>query len=382
MGNKKIKKILFVAGEASGDLHAGNLISFLKKFEKDLYCYGVGGENMIKAGARIVFNYSKIAVIGVTEIFTHLKEIIKVFYWLKKSIRNDRPDLIVLIDYPELNIRLAKYAKKRNIKVIYYISPQVWAWRRRRAKKLGRWVTKMLLILPFEPDFYKKTELDVEFVGHPLLDEIKGDAKSEQIEIKKRLGVGKDMTIIGILPGSRIKEVAKLLPIMIEASQILREKFPNLYFILPLAPEIKKEDVELITLNYNLNIKIVKNNVYDILKISKIALVASGTATLEAAIINTPIIIIYKVSLLSYLIGKLLIKIPNIGLINIVAGGQVVPEFIQKDISPKKVAKKAEEILTNKEIRQKIISDLVDVKNKLGSPGASERAARIILNYL
>ncbi|MDY6862689.1 MAG: lipid-A-disaccharide synthase, partial [Thermodesulfobacteriota bacterium] len=309
MGNKKIKKILFVAGEASGDLHGGNLIRSLKSFEGTLYCYGVGGENMRKAGAEIVFNYSRIAVVGATEIFTHLKAIIKVFHWLKRSIRNDRPDLLVLIDYPELNIRLAKYARKRNIKVVYYISPQIWAWRRKRAEKLGRWVTKMLLILPFEADFYKNTELDVEFVGHPLLDEIRDDVKSEQIEIKKSFDLDEDRIVIGLLPGSRKKEVAKLLPVMLETGEILKGRLKNLYFILPLAPEILHEDVEAIIEKYNLHIKIVKNNVYNILKISKIALVASGTATLETAIINTPMIVLYKVSLLSYIIGKLLIKI-------------------------------------------------------------------------
>ena len=374
------KKILIVAGEASADLHGSNLIKAIKELNPNIHFYGIGGEKIRGLGVDVLFDSSSMAVVGVMEVFSKLRTILKALRELKRSLDIYHPDLVILIDYPDFNLYLAKFAKKRGIPVLYYISPQVWAWRGGRVKKIARLVNKMLVILPFELRFYEKERLDVEFVGHPLIDIVKPELSKK--DALKRFGLDKDKMTIGLLPGSRKSEVKLLLPEMLKAAEILEEKLGNLQFVLPVASTIDKIDIDRIISkrkNY-LKINVITSNIYDAINISRVVIVASGTATLEAAIMNSPMVIIYKVSPLTYLIGKLLVRIENIGLVNVVAGRRVVPELIQSNVTPERIANEVIEIFGNNELYFTIKNELAWVKEKLGSPGASLRAAGIVEN--
>lgn len=376
--DKPSKRILIVAGEASADLHGANLIKAIRELNPDIYFYGIGGERIKRMGAEVLFDSSSMAVVGFMEVFSKLKTIIKASRELKKSLDVYHPDMLVLIDYPDFNLNLAKFARKRGIPVLYYISPQVWAWRRGRVKKIARLVDKMLVILPFELSFYEEEELDVEFVGHPLIDVAKPEFSKE--ETLEKFQLGKDKVIVVLLPGSRKSEVELLLPKMLKASSILNERLEDLQFVLPVASTISKDEIEKIINNFSSSVKInvITNNIYDVINVSSVVIVASGTATLEAAIMNSPMVILYKVSPLTYLIGKLLVKVKDIGLVNLVAGKRVVSELIQNDVTPERIADEVMRILEDKELSLKIKDELNWVKEKLGDPGASSRAARIV----
>lgn len=375
--NELSKKILIVAGEASADLHGSNLIKAIKEFNPNVHFYGVGGQRIKEAGVNVLFDSSDMAVLGIMEVFSKLKTIIKAFRELKKSLKVTHPDLVILIDYPDFNLHIAKFARKRGVPVLYYISPQVWAWRRRRVKKIARLVNKLLVILPFEASFYEKERIDVEFVGHPLIDIAK--PKFSREEALERFNLDNDRITIGLFPGSRKSEVKLLLPKMLKAAEILNKKLGNLQFVLPVASTINKIQIEKIISNtFNkVKVNVITDNNYDAINISRVVIVASGTATLEAAIINSPMVILYKVSPLTYLIAKLMIKVENIGLVNLVAQKRVVSELIQHDVTPERIAGEVLKILEDSELYSKIKDELTWVKEKLGAPGASFKAARI-----
>ncbi|NQU03396.1 MAG: lipid-A-disaccharide synthase [Syntrophaceae bacterium] len=379
-GNPQKKKIMIIAGEASGDLHGSNLVREMLSLTPDLYFYGVGGERLKKAGVELVANSADMAVVGLTEVLSKLGAILKVRRQLKESLRKSRPDLLILIDYPDFNMPMAKLAKKNGIKVFYYISPQVWAWRKGRRYSLGRTVDRMAVILPFEKQAYDDVELDVRFVGHPLLDVVK--TKYTREEALKKFGLKADFTTVGILPGSRENEVAKLLPEMLGAADILKEKIPKSQFILPLADTLDSNSLSEIIRHYPADIKITKNAVYDTIAIADIAMVASGTATLETALLGTPMIVAYKVSPLSYLMGRIFIDIDHIGLVNIIAGKTVAPEFIQGDAKAEKMAEGVFDILDDKKRMDEIKAELKKVREKLGNPGAAKRAATMACELL
>jgi len=366
-----------VAGEASADLHGSNLINAIRELNPNVHFYGVGGQRIKEAGVNVLFDSSDMAVVGVMEVFSKLKTIIKAFRELKKSLKVNHPDLVILIDYPDFNLHLAKFAKKRGIPVLYYISPQVWAWRRRRIKKIARLVDKLLVILPFEVPFYEKERIDVEFVGHPLIDIAK--PKFSRETALERFNLDKGKITIGLFPGSRNSEVKLLLPKMLKAAEILNKRLGNLQFVLPVASTINKIQIEKIIGNTcnNVRVNVITDNNYDAINISRVVIVASGTTTLEAAIINSPMVILYKLSPLTYLIGKLMIKVENIGLVNLVAQRRVVCELIQHDVTPEQIAGEVLKILEDRELYSKIKNELTWVKEKLGAPGASFKAARI-----
>jgi lipid-A-disaccharide synthase len=292
-----------------------------------------------------------------------------------------KPELVILIDYPDFNLNfIAPAAKKRNIKIFYYISPQVWAWRKSRINKIKRLVDKMAVILPFEVDTYAKKGFVVDYVGHPLLDLVK-PAYSKQ-ESQKIFNLDNSKTTIGLLPGSRLSEVTKLLPEMLRAAEILTHKIPNVQFILPLADTLDEQTVSDILSAFPIKVKVTSGQTYDAISCCDLAIVASGTATLETALLGVPMIIIYKISPLSYFIGKLIVNVQNIGLANIIAGKTVVPELIQEDASGSRIAVEALNILTDEKRKQVIIKELAAIRSKLGNPGAARKTAQLAYDML
>jgi lipid-A-disaccharide synthase len=373
--NRKNKTIMIVAGEASGDMHGANLVREMLKVDPALNFYGIGGNKLREEGVKLLANASDMAVVGLTEVISKLGSILKIMGMMKRSLDERRPDLVILIDYPDFNIPLAKAAKKRGIKVFYYISPQVWAWRKSRIGQIKRTVDKMAVILPFEVETYRQEGFEVNYVGHPLLDMVKLNYSKQ--ESRKIFGLDKDKITIGILPGSRPSEVGKLMPELLGAAQILEQEMPDIQFVLPLADTIEEIIITEIISRFNVKVKVISGHTYDVISCADLALVASGTATLETALLGVPMIIVYKISLFSYFIGRLIVDVKNIGLVNIIAGKTIVPELIQGDASGGRIAIEALSILKNGDRRQEMIKELAAIRARLGEPGAARRAAQI-----
>ena len=292
-----------------------------------------------------------------------------------------KPELVILIDYPDFNLNfVAPAAKKRGIKIFYYISPQVWAWRKNRINKIKRLVDKMAVILPFEVDTYAAKGFAVDYVGHPLLDLVK-PAYSKQAS-QKIFKLDESKTTIGLLPGSRLSEVVQLLPEMLRAAEILAQKIQNVQFILPLADTLEEKTVDDMVSAFNVKVKVISGQTYDAVSCCDLAIVASGTATLETALLGVPMIIIYKISPLSYFIGRLIVNVKNIGLANIIAGKTVVPELIQKDASGNRIAAEAMDILTDEKRKLEMIKELAAIRSKLGNPGAARKTAELAYHML
>ena len=381
MGITSGKKILIIAGEASGDLHGSHLVKELLSLDQSLQVYGVGGKKMENEGVELIADSKEMAVVGITEVLLKLKGIYLIYRKLKNSLTANSPSLVILIDYPDFNLRFAREAKKKNIPIVYYISPQIWAWRKGRIKKIGRLIKKMIVIFPFEKKIYEEANIDVDFVGHPLLDSIRSQFSREEAFQKFSLTSG--VTTIGLLPGSRMNEVKRHLHPMLEAIPLISKQINPVQFIIPVAPGLDWGEVQnLVGSGKHENIRVVENNIYDVMRISDVVIVASGTATVEAAIMGAPMIVVYRVSPLTYLLGKLLIKVKNIGMVNIIAGKTVVPELIQKDVTPEKIASAVLQILENPSKQEEIKKELSSLKEKIGNPGASFRAAQIIISLL
>jgi len=374
------RKILIVAGETSGDLHGAHLIKAALSLDPKLHFYGVGGVHLRSMGTEVVFDNAQVAVVGIVEVLSKLGSIYRVFRWLKRSLDRDKPALAILIDFPDFNLRLAKEANKRGIPVFYYISPQVWAWRKGRVKKIAKLVHKLVVILPFEVSFYRERGIDCEFVGHPLIDIVKPHlAKEKALDIFR---LDKDKRTIGLLPGSRREEVHNLLPVLLKSAHLLLRDFPNLQFVIPIAPAINRFEVEKYIADSNVDIRVVGEHTYDVLNICDLIITASGTATLEATIMSTPMIIVYKVSFLSYLVGRLLVKVKDIGLVNLIAEKRIVPELIQGQASPVNIFNEASRMLKDPHLLSVIRGELEKVREKLGNPGTSQRAAQILYRVI
>lgn len=378
--NTKTKRVIIAVGEASGDLHASHLVKSMLKAKPSLDFYGMGGEKLREAGVRVIFDISELSVMGITEVIRHLGRFYHIFSWIKKSLKNDRPDLIILVDSPDFNLRLARVAKKYNVPVLYYISPQVWAWRAGRVKKIGRLVDKMVVVFPFERSIYEKEGIDVTFAGHPLLDIVKVNKSKE--ENLKTFGLDEHKTTIGLLPGSRMSEVKSLLPPMLGAAEKLSMQFENLQFIVPVAPGLKREEIEKMTTGSTVAVRVVNNTIYEVIDISHLVVVASGTATLETALLTTPMVIVYKMSPVSFFIGKALVKVPHIGMANIIAGKKVVPELLQDEVTAENIIREVSRMLEDTAYHRSICEELTSVKGNLGAPGASGRAAEVALTML
>jgi len=370
------KKILIVAGEASGDLHGSSLIRELKNINSHLQFFGIGGDKMRREGMELVYHIDKLSIMGFFEVLRNLGLIREVMRVMVRSAEQRKPNLVVLIDYPGFNLRFAKRIKKLGISIVYYISPQVWAWGGNRVKKMKGLIDKMIVIFPFEVDIYKRFDIDCEFVGHPLLEVVRPILSKEDFQSK--FDLRKNEILLGLLPGSRWQEVEKILPLMLESVELLGSRIKNLRVMLGLAPTIKKEKVQTILDQFKGRVEIIENLTYDLMKHSDLLLVASGTATLESAILGTPFLVLYKTSFWTYLFAKSLVSIPNIALANVVAGKKIIPEYIQNKAIPKNIAEEMYDILTNKQRYKAIQDELSIVKEKIGEVGASKKAAQII----
>ena len=371
--------IMILAGEPSGDIHGGHLCRELKNISPGIQLFGMGGPKMEEAGFEVVHRIGDTGVVGFWEVYKELGKYWKIFKKMVAVMEERRPDAVILIDYPGFNIRFARKAHQLGIKVYYYISPQLWAWGQWRIKKIRRYVDKMLVIFPFEKEFYNSHGIEAEFIGHPLIGTLNLDLSKE--ECQKHLGITSS-PVIGLLPGSRRGEIEKIMPILIETAKILQEKIPEAKFILPIASIELRPLIEDQLKQTSVKIRTREGSGKEIIVASDLLILASGTVTLEASVYLTPMIIVYKISFFSWLMGKILIKIPFIGLVNIVRGQKIIPEFIQYQAQPEAVAQAGLEILTQPEIRERMIGELKIVKDKLGRPGAATRAAAVITNSL
>ena len=378
---EEAKRILIVAGEASGDLHGSNLVRALKRYDPGITVSGIGGTHMKQAGVEILVPASEMAVVGLTEVLFRLGVILKARQTIKNMLKSiPSPDLLILIDYPDFNIHLASLAKRWKIPVLYYISPQVWAWRKGRINKLAKRVDRMAVILPFEEDLFREKGVKVTYVGHPLLDAIPEHFSKE--DTVGRLDHQNAAPVIGLLPGSRQEEIENTLPLMVKAVEIISSRYPQLECLLPVAPTVSVDLVQSFLTDSNTVIHISDVDIYRTLRTCDLALVASGTATLETAIMGVPMIVVYRVSPVTYWIGKRLVNVPYISLVNLVAGRQIVPELVQDEFNPEKLAEEAFRILEDRREREDMIQNLKAVKDRLGEGGASERTARLAIEMI
>jgi lipid-A-disaccharide synthase len=370
------KDILIVAGEASGDLHGSSLIRELRNVNPQIQLFGIGGDRMKKEGMELLYHIDKLSIMGFFEVLSKLRMIREVMKTMLRLAKERRPDLVVLIDYPGFNLRFAQRIKKMGVPIVYYISPQVWAWGGNRVKKMKGLIDKMIVVFPFEVEIYKKFDIDCEFVGHPLLEVVRPILSFEDFQSK--FDLRKNEVLLGLLPGSRWQEVERILPIMVQTAELLGSRIKNLRVMLGLASTIKRQRVQTILDQFKSRVEIIENLTYDLMKHSDLLLVTSGTATLESAILGTPFLVLYKTSLWTYLFAKSLVSIPNIALANVVAGKKIVPEYIQNKAVPKDIADETYDILTDKPRYKSIQNELSLVKEKIGEAGASKRAAQII----
>ena len=369
-----------VAGEVSGDLHGSHLVEALQRIEPEIQFFGVGGEGLKGRGMKLLYPAQSLSVVGITEVFVKLRTVLKALRGLKGSLEREKPDLIILIDFPEFNLRLAKIARRRGIPVVYYISPQIWAWRPQRIKLIARVVKKMIVLFPFEVPLYETAGVDVEWVGHPLLDIVKPTLPKEKAF--REFGLDPKRRTVGLLPGSRIHEIERLLPPLLASAHLLQKEIPDLQFVIPLAPGISRTILSSQMKNISFPVKVVEGFTYDVMNLSELLIMASGTATLEGAILGKPMIIVYKVSLPSYWVGRALIRVDHIGLVNLVAEREIAPELIQKDVNPERIADEASRILRDPILSRKMAESMDEVRQKLGEPGAAQRAAQIVSSLL
>ncbi len=375
---------MVVAGEASGDLHGAHLVREMQLQRPDLTFCGMGGDELAATGMEMLFDAAKIAVVGITEVFSHLGDILKARRTLISRLKDNPPALLILIDYPDFNLLLGKVAKRLGIPIFYYISPQVWAWRSGRAKKIAKIADRIGVILPFEKEFYKQSGVDVDFVGHPLMDSVKTTVPRKQY--LKNFSIDPQHKIIGLLPGSRRKEISSLLPIFLSSAVKLKEKYDdNFVFLIPKASTVSLEILEengLAEYQDKLDVRIITDNRYDMMAACDAVVAASGTVTLELAILGIPMVAAYRISPRTYRLGRLLIKLQYMTLVNLVVDKYVVPELIQDDVDADNIVKHLSTFLFNDKVYHKTRSELNEVRLLLGEPGASRRAAELALSLV
>ena len=369
-------RILISAGEASGDLYAGAVTCGIKQLDPETEVFGMGGDCLREAGGEVLFDIKDHSLMGFVEVLKKLPDVWKLRNAFIDLMEKRKPDVLLTIDYPGFNMRLAKLAKERGINVVYFIAPQVWAWRPGRAADVAKVTDKIACIFPFEYDLYKSYGADIEFIGHPLVDTVKPSLSRKEAEelAGKRTG----HPLILLMPGSREMEIQRLLPVMLGAAKILKQKRPELDFSIPRAATIAKEILEDSIRQAGLDIRLIEGHNYDVMSVADLAIVTSGTVTLEAAMCGLGCAILYKSSPVSFWIAKRVVKIPNIGLPNIVAGRQIEPELLQDDCTPEKIAATALELLEPERFAR-LQRDLQEVKEKLGEPGAVKRVAELVL---
>ncbi len=369
---------MIVSGEASGDLHGAHLVAAMRQLHPDLAFCGMGGDALRGQGVDILYDAAKMAVVGLVEVVTHLKDILAARRILVEELQNNPPDLLILIDYPDFNLLLAAKAKKLGIPIFYYISPQVWAWRSGRVKKIGRLVDRMAVILPFEKDFYQARGVEVDYTGHPLVDFVNTSMSRNEFCSLNR--INPDNKLIGMLPGSRKKEIRSMLPVFLQTAEKLAASHAGLTFLLPLAPTLTVEDLQQCGLdNCSVDVQVISENRYDLMASCEVVMAASGTVTLELALLGTPMVVSYKMAPFTWFVANLLINVDYASLVNLIAGYQVVPELLQDQCTPDSISYAINEIFPGTPKRDKMLDGLSEVRQKLGKSGASLRTAELVL---
>lgn len=372
--------ILFSAGEASGDQHAANMFLEIKKHQPDIKAIGMGGVKMAQAGIDIRYDSGSIGVIGVVEVLKHYGEIRRALKLMQQIIDTERPDLLICVDYKEFNFKLAKFAKQQGIKVLFYVSPQVWAWRAGRVKAYGKVIDMMAVIFPFETAYYEAEHVPVRYVGHPSVDKV--HPQYSKAEDMARFELNANKPVVGLLPGSRANEIKRLLPVMLAAAERLQARFSDCQFILPQADSISDKLLTDYLQASAIKITVIKQQPYDVIQCCDAVMASSGTASLEIALLTVPMLICYKLSAITYWLGRLLVKTPFIGLPNIVAGKRIVKEFIQHEATAEVLAAEVEQILTDATYRETMRENLTVVKQQLGEGGGSKNMAMLALEML
>ena len=369
-------KYYIIAGEASGDLHASNLVAEIKKKDKKAEFRGCGGDLMKAQGVELLKHYRTMAYMGFVEVAVNLRKVLGNIAQCKKDIVDYHPDVVILVDYPGFNLRIADFAHENGFKVVYYISPQIWAWKRRRVHKIKKSVDKMLVILPFEEEFYRRYGVDVTFVGNPLLDELAKVGTGNRSIFLRRNSLGERREIIALLPGSRRQEVKRTLPVMIKVAS----HFPDYQFVIAGISSLDKSLYK--DIMGQSDVFFVENQTYELLQNSSAAMVTSGTATLETALFSIPEVVCYKATDFSYRLAKWMIKVKFISLVNLIMDREVVKELIQGDMNEDNLVKELDQLLHNGKRQRKLLEDYEELKDKLGNVGASEKAAEIICESL
>ncbi len=370
------KKIVISAGEASGDLHSANLVKALKNINPNVEVSAMGGDHLRKAGANVIIDCADLAVMGLIEVLINYRKLKGALNQMIEHVLSTKPDLLILVDYQEFNMKLAEQAKKDGIKVLFYIGPQVWAWRSHRVHSMAEKIDMMAVLFPFEVDFYTKANVPVRFVGNPLVDEAKADKPKSELICQFNLEQTKK--VVGLLPGSRKAEIKRILPIQLRSAKKLKQKHPNLQFVLAVASTFNINDIKAQCVGYeDLNIQFIQDSPYNTMSVCDAIITASGTATLEIGLMGVPFVITHKIAPLSYAILSRMMTIDRVGLVNIVAEKMIVKELIQNQAKPQLIADEIDQILTQDDYRQTMINEFKILKDKLGTSGGSQLVAEL-----
>jgi lipid-A-disaccharide synthase len=373
------KEIMLVVGEASGDMHGAELVKALLKRDPNLTFFGVAGDQLQRMPFEAVFTVAKLTGMGLLELAGNMKNIVAAYRLLRRALRTRRPSLLILIDFPEFNLRLARLAKKLGVPVLYYVSPQVWAWRRGRIRQIAQAVDRMAVVFPFEVKLYEQHQVPVEFVGHPLLDLV--HVTQDRDAALREIGLHKGKPVIALLPGSRRKEIAYHLPVMVDAATQLK-RLQQAQFFCVRANTLERTELQKELDRAGFVIPIVEAGRYDAVNAADLVWAASGTATLETALLEKPMIVVYRVSWVTYWLARLLVNVKYIGIANIIAGKAIVPELVQSELSAERLVGESQAILNDHDARQGMIANLSKLKGQLGSPGAANRVAALAASMI
>jgi len=380
LGDSPTVHIAIVAGEASGDLHGAGLVEALRRRAPQLGFSGMGGVRMRTAGVRLLADAGETAVVGVSELWEKRRALRTALRALRAHLAEARPDLLICIDFPDFNLLLARTARRFGIPVCYFISPQVWAWRRGRVRTIRRLVRKMLVLFPFEESLYRAAGVDVTFVGHPLLDALAAVPSRERC--RERLGIADGVKVLGLLPGSRAAELRRHLPLLLDAAGKVRAEESGVVVLLGLSETAERAAAEAAVAKAGVPTQVIQSRTHEVIRAADFLLAVSGTVTLEAAILETPMLITYRLGTLSSWLARCLIRVAFVGLPNLVADAAIVPELLQHDATPEKLAATALDVLRSPARQDGMRAALADVRKRLGQPGAFERAAREVLTLL
>jgi lipid-A-disaccharide synthase len=371
------RRLLISCGEPSGEFYGSELVAELRKRDSELEVFGLGGDLLASQDVRLLAHLRDLAVVGLIEVVSHLRRLKRLFDGVVEEAARLRPDVAVLIDYPDFNLRLARQLKKLDIKVVYYVSPQLWAWRSGRIRDVQRDVSKMLVIFPFEEAIYRDASIPVTFVGHPLVDQVRPPANRS--DATRDLGLDPARPVIALLPGSRNKEVAFNLPPMVAAVGLFRSNHPDAQFVLAQAPHLR---TDLFAAAKEAGVTLFEGRTRDILRSARVAVVASGTATVETALTQTPMVVVYRLSPLTYALGKPLLRVTNYAMVNLIAGRIIVPELIQGGFTPERVVHEIQRLFDDGPARSQMLEDLAEVRRRLGEGGATRRAADEVMKVM